>query len=101
MKQGQVKNQLKLSEILYEIKINGSINFLKDLFRDPEIKEIVAHTSRRSKCKRSVLCDILEQYVISEYVFDESGYCEERFLNSVRKVLGAKGRLVDYEDEVK
>jgi hypothetical protein len=90
---------MELQKVLWEIKVNGDVNFLKDIFHDEQVKEIIAHTSRRSKCKRSVLADMLEEYVFSEYVFDTSDYCTERFLNSVRKVLGRKGRSVDYEDE--
>jgi hypothetical protein len=87
-------SQLDLRQILYEIKMNGEINYFRDLFRNEEIREIVNHVSRRNKCDKSILFNMLRGYVLNEYEYDKSEYCGERFLNEIKKVLGRKGREI-------
>jgi hypothetical protein len=83
---------MKLQEILYQIKVMSDVNYLKDLYKDEFVRDIITHVNKHSKCKRSLLIDLLEQYVLEFYVYEESEYISERFLNDIRKYLGRRGQ---------
>jgi hypothetical protein len=85
-------SQLSLRDILYEIKINGDINFIKDLCKNEEVRDVITKVSQRSRCDKSILINILKEYVLNEYMFDTSDYCEDRFVNNIKKYLGRRVR---------
>ncbi|NLE05094.1 MAG: diiron oxygenase, partial [Crenarchaeota archaeon] len=53
---------MRLSEILYEIKVTGDLNYLKDLMRDEQIKSIISGVCKRHRCKADVARELLKDY---------------------------------------
>jgi uncharacterized protein (UPF0216 family) len=67
------------------------VRALKLLIKDEQVKEVIKAIGKRSKCKRKVLEEMLQEWTMRSYRFDmESEYVEERYLNLIRKYLGRK-----------
>lgn len=88
---------MKLHEILYEIKVNGDLNFLRDLMRDEQIKNAISGVCKRHKCKADVARELLRDYTVRCYRYDDN-FTEERYLNNVRKYLGRRVRQLNGRD---
>jgi hypothetical protein len=86
---------MQLSEILYHLNVEGDVNYLNDLVKNQLVKEVIIAASKRHKCKQDVLQSWLCDYTIRYYKWDDSEYCEERYLNLIRKYLGRKARSVN------
>lgn len=80
-----------LIKVLYEIKVNGDLGFLKDLMRDEQVKSVISGVCKRHKCKVDEVKELLRDYTLKNYRFDED-FTEERYLNGLRKYLGRKIR---------
>lgn len=88
---------MQLSQILYEIKVNGNLNCLRDLMRDEQIKNVLSGVCKRHKCKADVARELLVDYTVRCYRYDEK-FTEERYLNNVRKFLGRRVRQLNGRD---
>jgi hypothetical protein len=55
---------MQLSQILYEIKVNGDLNFLRDLMRDEQIKNTISGVCKRHKCKANIVRELLKDYTV-------------------------------------
>jgi hypothetical protein len=82
---------MDLKDILYEIT-QGDTTYLKNLVKHPLIHEVVVAASKRHKCKQDMLKSWVCDYTLRYYKFDQSEYCEERFINQMTKFLGRKAR---------
>jgi hypothetical protein len=88
---------MQLSQILYEIKVNGDLNFLRDLMRDEQIKNTISGVCKRHKCKANIVRELLKDYTVRCYRYDEN-FIEERYLNNARKYLGRRVRQLNGRD---
>ena len=88
---------MQLSQILYEIKVNGDFNFLRDLMRDDQIKNVISGVCKRHKCKSDVTRDLLIDYTVRCYRYDKT-LTEVRYLNNARKYLGRRVRQLNGRD---
>jgi hypothetical protein len=59
------------------------------LIQDEQVKEVIKAIGKRSKCKRKVLEEMLQEWTMRSYRFDEV-YTEERYINLIKKYLGRK-----------
>ena len=82
---------MRLQQILYQIKVNGDWNYLRNLMRDEQVKSVVSSVCKRNKCKSDVARELLKDYTVRYYRMDEE-FVEERYLNSIKKYLGRKVR---------
>ena len=88
---------MRLQQILYEIKVTGDLNYLKDLVRDNEVKSIINNVCKRNKCKSDIVRELLKEYTVRYYRMN-SEFVEERYLNSIKKYLGRKARQINGRD---
>jgi hypothetical protein len=90
---GAISN-MKLSEILWKIKCNGEVSALKLLIKDEQVREVIKAIGKRSKCKRKVLEEMLQEWTMRNYRWDydacDEWILEERYLNLIRKHLGRR-----------
>jgi hypothetical protein len=86
---------MQLSEILYHLNVEGDVNYLKDLVKNQLVKDVITAASKRHKCKQGVLRSWLCDYTIRYYKWDDGEYCEERYVQAIRKFLGRKARSIN------
>jgi hypothetical protein len=82
---------MELSSLLERIKVDGDLQHLKQLVKDNKVQHVIENVCKRNHCKRNVIEDLLKDYTIRYYKYDDE-YTEERFINSIKKYLGRKGR---------
>lgn len=85
---------MKLTEILYHIKINGDWNYLRDLMKDEQVKTLIVGVCKRHRCKADVARELLKDYTVRCYRYDEE-FTEERYINNARKYLGRRVRQLN------
>jgi hypothetical protein len=81
--------ELQLQEILYHLNTEGDINYLKNLVRNELIQEVVNNASKRHKCKKKILEDLVCDYTLWYFKFEGNvDLIEVRYLESIKKYLG-------------
>jgi NADPH-dependent ferric siderophore reductase len=82
--------EIGLREILYDISVNRNFTKkqIKELFDNEEVYEVMCAAKKRHKCRISQVRELVQDYTIRYYEFDDGEYCVDRYLHQLQKHIG-------------
>lgn len=81
---------LSLQELLEKTKKDKNPYYTEQILQNRKVNNIILNTCRRFKVKRFQVKLWIIEYTLKYYKLDESEWCEERYLNAIKKWTGRK-----------